>query len=55
MSRLPAKVGNAVDKDKEKLSNQAAPIMQMGTFAPGELLREIIKLQRIRAEGERRA
>ncbi len=54
MSRLPAKVGNAVDKDKEKLSNQAARVVQMGTFAPEELLREIIKLQRLRAEGERR-
>jgi hypothetical protein len=48
-------VGKAVGKDKEDLSRQAATIMQTGTFAPEDLLYEIIKLQRLRAEGERRA
>lgn len=47
-------MGKAVDKVKEELSSQVAAVMHMGTFASEDLLREIIKFERLRAAGEGR-
>jgi hypothetical protein len=48
-------MGKAVDKVKEELSSPVAAVMHIGTFAPEDLLREIIKLERPRAAGKGRA
>lgn len=48
-------VKDLTPEDKEELNHQVAAIMRKGTFAQEDLLREIAKIERLRAAGEGRA